>query len=66
MSGVKKDWADILSEDLAKAPKPEGLDEYIAMLRQHRVKREPPSIKQSPENLRPLTNVEGRTKFNYT
>lgn len=59
MSGVKKDWADLLNEDLASIPKTEGLTSYLTMLRKQRPNREPPSIKQSPENLRPLDDLEG-------
>jgi hypothetical protein len=60
MSGAKKEWADLLSEDLASIPQPEGFSDYMTMLRKHRPNREPLSIKQSPENLRPLNDLEGK------
>jgi hypothetical protein len=56
-----KGLAEILAENLTFVKKPEGFDEYLVALKSNKlVRSEPPAIKQSPENLRPLGMLKGK------
>ncbi len=55
-----KGIAQILAENLAQAPEPEGFDEYVEMLRVNTPRYiKPPVIRQSPENLMSLDDLKG-------
>jgi hypothetical protein len=60
--GVSKEIADLLRANLALVQRPEGYDAFREMLIRMKPNRMPPSIKESPENRRPLDNVEGVAK----
>lgn len=65
LMGASKGLADLLRANLDSVQRPEGYDDFRAKLRElseKRLRRAPPSINESPENLRPLDDIEGIAK----
>jgi hypothetical protein len=59
--GISKGLAESLRADLDLMQRPKGYESFAEALSNIKPNRAPPSIKEAPENLRPLSKVEGAT-----